>query len=174
MAIAALKSAKLPEKVIPVCLDSAAIEAYREAEIKSARAAADSLGGKGSIPDELAAAVEASTIRFTLRALPRKAWTELIKQHPPRKDNAEDRKVGYNEETLYEALVRKSIVDPVPTDEEWDQIDEVLIEGEWIRLVTAAQMLNLASSKLPFLQSGFTNRVSSETRLLPRGHSVSA
>jgi hypothetical protein len=150
MAIEALTKAKLPERVVPVCLDASAIEAYREAERKAVRTAADSLGGKATVPDELAAAVEAATIRFTLRALPRKQWTELIKAHPPRKDHLDDRKVGYNEDTLYEAMVRASIVDPVPTDQEWTQIDEVLTEGEWIRLVTAAQALNLQGSSLPF------------------------
>ena len=152
MAIEALKNkkAKLPEKVIPVCLDAAAIEAYREAEVEAHRTAADSLGGKATVPDEVAAAVEAATIRFTLRALPRRDWTDLIKAHPPRKDHIEDRKVGYNEETFYEALVKQSIVDPVPTANEWEQIDAVLTEGEWIRLVTAAQTLNLVGSKLPF------------------------
>jgi hypothetical protein len=46
--------------------------------------------------------------------------------------------------------VKASIVDPVPTGDEWEQIDAVLTEGEWIRLVTAAQTLNLVGSKLPF------------------------
>ncbi|MFG3340529.1 hypothetical protein [Glycomyces sp. NPDC048151] len=150
MAIEAVKKAKLPEKVVPVCLDASAIEAYREAEQEAARAAADSLGGKITVPEELATAVEAATIRFTMRGLPRKQWTELLKSHPPRKDNLEDRKVGFNEDTLYEALVRKCIVDPVPTDEEWEQIDEALTQGEWTRLVTVAQTLNLIGSKLPF------------------------
>lgn len=150
MAIAALKSAKLPEKVVSVCLDAAAIEAYREAEAEGRRAAADSLGGKFEVPESLAEMVEAATIRFTLRALPRRQWTDLLKAHPPRKDHLDDRKLGYNEETFYEALVRASVADPVPTDEEWEQIDEVLTEGEWIRLVSAAQTLNLAGSKLPF------------------------
>lgn len=150
MAIEALKNAKLPEKVVPVCLDAAAIEAYREAEVEAHRVAADSLGGRATVPDELAEAVEAATVRFTLRALPRREWTDLIKEHPPRKDNLEDRKVGYNEATFYEALVKASIADPVPTAKEWEQIDAVLTEGEWIRLVTASQTINLVGSKLPF------------------------
>jgi hypothetical protein len=150
MAIEALKAAKLPEKVVPVCLDAAAIETYRAAELEASRAAADSLGARKEIPEALTAAVEAATIRFTLRALPRKTWTELLKSHPPRKDNLDDRKLGYNDATFYEALVRASIIDPVPSDAEWEQIDEVLIEGEWIRLVAAAQTLNLAGTKLPF------------------------
>ena len=94
--------------------------------------------------------MESSTIRFTMRALPRRQWTNLVKNHPPRKDHREDRQVGFNEETLYEALVRACIVEPVPSDEEWAQIDEVLTEGEWIRLVQTAQTLNLVGSKLPF------------------------
>lgn len=150
MAIEALKNAKLPEAVLPVCLDASAIEAYREAELEARRVASDSLAGKPEVPEELAARVEASTIRFTLRALPRGKWTELVKNHPPRKDSREDRQVGFNEATMYEALVRACIVDPVPTDQEWAQIDEVLTEGEWIRLVQTAQTLNLKGSALPF------------------------
>lgn len=148
--IEALKNAKLPESVVPVCLDASAIEAYREAELEARRAASDSLAGKPEVPAELAERVEASTIRFTLRALPRRQWTDLVKNHPPRKDHREDRQVGFNEETLYEALVRACIVDPVPSDEEWAQIDEVLTEGEWIRLVQTAQGLNLKGTSLPF------------------------
>ena len=148
--IEALKNAKLPETVVPVCLDASAIEAYREAEAEARRAASDSLAGKPEIPAELVERVESSTIRFTMRALPRRQWTDLVKNHPPRKDHREDRQVGFNEETLYEALVRACIVEPVPSDEEWAQIDEVLTEGEWIRLVQTAQTLNLVGSKLPF------------------------
>lgn len=151
--IEALKNAKLPEAVVPVCLDASAIEAYREAELEARRAAADSLSGKPEAPtvsEDLVSRVEASTIRFTLRALPRRQWTDLVKSHPPRKDSREDRQVGFNEETLYEALVRACIVDPVPSDEEWAQIDEVLTEGEWIRLVQTAQGLNLKGTSLPF------------------------
>jgi len=148
--IEALKNAKLPETVVPVCLDASAIEAYREAEAEARRAASDSLAGKPEIPAELVERVESSTIRFTMRALPRRQWTNLVKNHPPRKDHREDRQVGFNEETLYEALVRACIVEPVPSDEEWAQIDEVLTEGEWIRLVQTAQTLNLVGSKLPF------------------------
>jgi len=148
--IEALKNAKLPETVVPVCLDASAIEEYRAAEVEARRAAADSLSGKPEIPAELVERVESSTIRFTMRALPRREWTDLVKSHPPRKDHREDRQVGFNEETLYEALVRACIVDPVPSNEEWAQIDEVLTEGEWIRLVSAAQTLNLVGSKLPF------------------------
>jgi len=153
MAIEALKNAKLPETVLPICLDASAIEAYREAELEARRAAADSLSGKPEapeVPEELVARVEAATIRFTLRALPRGKWTELVKDHPPRKDNREDRQVGFNEATMYEALLRACIIDPVPSDEEWAQIDEVLNQGEWIRLVQTAQNLNLQGSKLPF------------------------
>jgi hypothetical protein len=150
MAIEALKNAKLPETVLAVCLDASAIEAYREAELEARRAASDSLAGKPQVSEELAARVEASTVRFTLRALPRGRWTELVKDHPPRKDSREDRQVGYNEETFYEALVRCCIVDPVPSDKEWAQIDEVLTAGEWIRLVSAAQNLNLKGTALPF------------------------
>lgn len=150
MAIEALNHAKLPETVVPVCLDASAIEAYREAEVEARRAASDSLAGKPEVPEELTARVESSTIRFAMRALPRRQWTDLVKNHPPRKDHREDRQVGFNEETLYEALVRACIVDPVPTDEEWAQIDEVLTEGEWIRLVQTAQALNLKGSALPF------------------------
>ena len=148
--IEALKNAKLPETVVPVCLDASAIEAYREAEAEARRAASDSLAGKPEIPAELVERVESSTIRFTMRALPPRQWTDLVKNHPPRKDHREDRQVGFNEETLYEALVRACIVEPVPSDEEWAQIDEVLTEGEWIRLVQTAQTLNLVGSKLPF------------------------
>lgn len=150
MAIKALKGAKLPETVLPVCLDASAIEAYREAEMEARRAASDSLAGKPEVPEDLAARVEESTIRFTLRALPRREWTDLVKNHPPRKDDREDRQVGFNSDTLYEALVRACIVDPVPTDEEWAQIDAVLTEGEWLRLVTTAQALNLKGTALPF------------------------
>jgi len=118
--------------------------------VAARRAASDSLSGKPEIPAELVERVESSTIRFTMRALPRRQWTNLVKNHPPRKDHREDRQVGFNEETLYEALVRACIVEPVPSDEEWAQIDEVLTEGEWIRLVQTAQTLNLVGSKLPF------------------------
>jgi hypothetical protein len=102
------------------------------------------------VPQDLVDAVEASTIRFTLRARSRQEWRDLLKAHPPRKDHPLDRQLGYNEETFYEALIRASIVDPVITDAEWQELNGYLTEGEWTRLVVAAQNLNLRASQLPF------------------------
>ncbi|GAB3656451.1 hypothetical protein [Glycomyces tarimensis] len=151
MAIEALKHAKLPEADLAICLDASAIEAYRAAERDAAAKTAGSLRSKKpTVDDELRDAVDRATLRLKLRGLPRRHWTDLVKDHPPRKDNREDRQVGYNESTFYVAMVRACIVDPVVTDEDWDEIDAVLTEGEWIRLVTTVQGLNLRNSQLPF------------------------
>ena len=149
----ALSRAKLSEKTVPVCLDASAIEAYREAEAASAAAFAadDSLSKtRAPVPDELAEAVEAATIRLTLRARSRPEWRALLKEHPPRKDNPVDRQLGCNEDTFYEALVRTSIVSHEISDSQWERLNAALNEGEWTRLVGAAQGLNLKVSQLPF------------------------
>lgn len=146
----ALERAKLSEKTVPVCLDADAIEAYREAEEAAAAAATDSLSGKISVPQELADAVEAATVRLTLRARSSLEWRELIKKHPPRKDHPLDRQLGFNEETFYAELVRSSIIAPEIGDAQWADIRRYLTEGEWTRLCGAAQALNLKVSQLPF------------------------
>ncbi|PRY56436.1 hypothetical protein [Glycomyces artemisiae] len=146
----AIRNANLREKTVPVCLNPNAVEAYQEAELAAVKANNDSLRGADPVPQELVDAVNASTVNFTIRALGRTDWRKLVKKHPPREGNPTDRQLGYNEDDFYEALVRKCVIAPAMSAEKWEEVDPLINEGEWLKLVGAVQAVNLQVSRLPF------------------------
>lgn len=129
---ALIRSAKLPEKTVPVCLHADLVAEVEQAEREltdAQRQIGDSLAG-GSGARDVAERIEAlraqmldSTVEFTLRAMPRPTWRAFLAEHPPRKDGDQvderDKYVGVNTETFFDALVRRSTVSPELDDEDW-------------------------------------------------------
>ena len=81
---------------------------------------------------------ESSALNVTVRALPRKAWRELVEAHPVRPDNRADAIVGVNEDTFKDALVPISIVEPELTEDELDSLSD----AQWDQIYYAAFYLN--------------------------------
>ena len=64
-----------------------------------------------------------ATVVFTLRALPRKEWSDAKTAHPPRKDDESDKVLGFNEATIFDDIIPASIekvVGPDGEEVEWD------------------------------------------------------
>src|SRR5689334_2535642 len=112
---AALAAAKLPELSIPICLRGDLVAEIQELdrELNTLDRPSASLadgGRKRQVAERieaLRAEMTAASVVFRLRAITRRRWTELLKEHPPRPDVDADRVVGLNESTFYDALLRE-------------------------------------------------------------------
>ena len=95
--------------------------------------------------------MRSETIVLRMRALGKRAWDALLKQHPPRKDNEEDAQLGYNADTFMEALIRECTYSPDDLDEEtWRELlDERLTEWQWAQLQNCALTLNVRRVDVP-------------------------
>jgi hypothetical protein len=93
------------------------------------------------------------TVTFRLRALPRRKFTALQAEYPPRADNAGDVLAGTNVEAMTEALVRRCLVEPELDDEDWQILDDTMSDGQWGLLTNAAWAINARDVTVPFSQT---------------------
>jgi hypothetical protein len=159
-----LADAKLPERTVVICLrgDLVADHEAAERELEQAeRQALNSLAGTGAGPiieriEALETEMREHSYEFRLRALPRPAWLKLCTEHPPRRDEESgeivdaDRRLGVNAETFYTAIIRACLIDPVLTDEQWQQLDGSLTDRQFDELSGAAWALNRGAVDVPF------------------------
>lgn len=162
---ALIRAAKLPEKTVPVCLHADLVAEMEQAErdlTDAQRQPADSLAAGGKAR-EIAERIETlrqqmvdHTVEFVLRAMPRPEWKAFVAEHPPRKDDKgevdeRDRYTGINSETFYDALVRRSVVEPELDDEDWSLLlGEKLTDRQFDTLADAAWALNRRDVDVPF------------------------
>ncbi|MCX5066901.1 hypothetical protein OOJ91_13700 [Micromonospora lupini] len=161
-----LAGARLPEATVPVCLRGDLTAEFEDLERQLDQAQRETTA---SLEDVTAAAGIAErmeqvrqdmlqhTYQFRLRAMPRPAWRAFIAQHPPRKDDEsgaiveQDRGVGVNTETFFDELVRRSVVDPELTEDEWKLLlDQALTDRQFDTLANAAWGLNRRDIDVPF------------------------
>lgn len=163
---ALIRGAKLPETTVPVCLAADLVAQFEQAERElaeageSARTSLADGGRQREIAERIEALreqMQASTVDFRLRAMPRPRWREFIAAHPPRKDpktgevDERDRYVGVNTDTFYDALVQASAVDPDLDDEDWALLlGEKLTDRQFDQLADAAWALNRRDVDVPF------------------------
>lgn len=169
-----LAAAKLPEHTVPICArgDLAAEFDQVEEELRqAAKKPKNSLAGNGLAPlmerlDQIQDEMREFTYPLRVRALrkrrkpgdddPRPTWSELAKEHPPREQEdgslvTEDVMAGgVNRETFLEPLLRFTIVDPVMTDEQFEEFVAALSDGQYERLVQAAWDCNQGQVDVPF------------------------
>jgi uncharacterized small protein (DUF1192 family) len=158
-----LAEAKLPERTVQVCLRGDLVAAHEEAERQleqAQKAQSDSLAGSGV--GELADRIEAleaemheSAVTFTLRAMARSQWRELMNSHPPRRkpdsdDVVDEDLVGLNVETFYPDLIRRCLVDPELDDEDWTALLDVLTSRQYDEIAGAAWAVNRHEVDIPF------------------------
>lgn len=156
-----LDTAKLPEKEVRICLradltaDFEAAEAELAEAQRAARAANTLDAGAGiaaraerveAIRNEMAGA----SATFRLRAVPRRRWTKLYAEHPPREGDHRDAATGFNRDSFFEALTRACIVDPQISDAEWEQLADLLSAAQWEKLVDASWEVNQQGVDVPF------------------------
>lgn len=146
---AILGAAKLPEVEVRICLRTDLLQAYDRIEDDRPT---DSLsdGGVAARREAMKGEIEAATVTFTLRALPREKFRSLLNQHPPRKDNRADQSLGYDIDGFTFALARKCTVEPSLTKDHWDRLEETLSQGQWNKLHRAALDVNQSSGDIPF------------------------
>lgn len=161
---ALIRSAKLPEKEYPVCVDPDLVAEYDrlvEARDAAREAGVGSLSGGATaeLDEQIAALREemtAATVVLRLRALPRRRWKELRAEHPPRKGDdgktlPEDVFVGVHRDEFMAALVREELVEPKLDAETLDLLlDEKLTDAQWNDLTTVAWNLNETKVDVPF------------------------
>lgn len=168
---AELKLASLPTRTVQVCLKgdllANLIVATEELEDALTRAADDlavrmqlastdeeraeladrdrllkSIAGQQQALDVAQGAVRAAQLPFQLRAVPEWRLTEIATEHPPRDGVKDDQDRGVNGETYNMALLRESLVDPKPDDEQWEQLRRLLHYSQTEQLVDAAVSLS--------------------------------
>lgn len=164
---ALIRSAKLPEKTVPLCLRADLVAEYErtERELGTAQAeGGDSLAGKGAkvrdLDERLAALREemtGSTLTVTLRALPSAKYRALMDEHPPRLEGDQvdrrDRVFGFNVDTFFDALARACVAAPDLDAEDWEALageDGKLTDAQVGALTDTAWKLNRKDVDLPF------------------------
>lgn len=108
--------------------------------------------------DELLATAEESAVKVTVWAITNTEWSLLANEHPPREDDAEDKRRGVNMETFPEQLLYASLVPPG----EASDLDDLLAKGEaaladigdvsrvqYVKLERAAWNVNVGDDALP-------------------------
>lgn len=104
----------------------------------------------------------ATAVDVTVWAISRKEWAELADQHPPRDDDAEDKRRGVNMKTFPGALLTVSLIEPRPVAGAiTDHVAALSAEGEaflddldpsrvhYAKLETAAWNVNVGDDALP-------------------------
>lgn len=92
--------------------------------------------------DDFADEANPRGVTVTLRTIGRKRWAELIKEHPPREDDAADVRQGVNLDTFPEALVPVSITAPTFGDGELDEFLDAISPAEFETLALGAWNLH--------------------------------
>jgi hypothetical protein len=169
---AAIRNAHRPERTVELCLASHLVAEWEQLErqrVAALKAAADSLDGGEPLriarqQDELTERMRAESITARLRAMPRAEHTRMLAEHPPRRDD--DGQVlltdlrGYNAETYFPALIRRSWVDAETLTE---LLDVTLSQGQFDELAAAAITANRGKVDLPNLLVASTTTPSSGT-----------
>ncbi len=164
---ALIEGARLPEKVVPLCMRGDLQGDLEAAEEQLAAAETANFGSRmGDAPDvvEAKARVEAlkvevlgAVIPFRIRALADNERAILHAEHPPRDGNAEDAEAKYNVDAVERAMVRKGCVWPELTDAQWAVLEGTAeVPGKlttWQKqsLVAAAYALAHRELAIPFL-----------------------
>ena len=162
---ALIKGAGLPERSVPICLhaDLRARMEDLERDLQTAEKAREDAGSSlasGGESHRIANEIEQlrehmieHTLTFRLRALPRRRWTSLQVDFPPRDGNTHDTVAGVNIDAFGDALVRACVFEPEMDDEDWANLDDALSDGQWQQLANAAWAINAREVYVPFSRS---------------------
>lgn len=99
---------------------------------------------------EIEGQMKGATIELTLRALPRRDWLRLLRDHPPRKGDEADKGLGFNSETFFEALIPRSIVSPELNEDQVSRLMDALSSAQYDKLLETAWNLNRRDVSVPF------------------------
>jgi len=171
---------KRPETTVKLCLDMSLRADWErlDEQLREARKATtgDRLAGNTEANRlaeeirELEQQMQAETVTFRLRAIPRTEWGALIAEHPAG-DSEEDKKIGFNRATFFDALlarvddpeakppttatireVTRHDGEPVEFDPaaDWVPLADEMTDQQYSEIATAAFMLNRGKVSVPF------------------------
>jgi len=158
---AILAQARRPERTLPLCLRGdlvaqwEALERDLEATPEATSLAGDGRQAIAQQMQDLQEEMAASTVVFTVRALPRRRWTALVAEHPPRRDDDDvvvlSDRIGVNADTFAEVIIKECVVDPVLEPAQLATLmDEVLSSSQYDSLFDAAWGVNRRDVDVPF------------------------
>lgn len=147
---------KLAEASTEICLRPDLLDAYHEAVEALARTEQEARKSDRRMATKVTAEVraaaervreveaelEAASVTFHFRALPKDVMRALKDEHPPRKGNELDIWRGYNVDAVVEESVYPSLVSPVFDEDTWAELVETINDGEWEELRRVAGSVN--------------------------------
>lgn len=151
---ALIADAKPPARTVELCLRGDLVADLEQATRDLALAREhDDADGVATATERAAAARRAMAgavlvVRF--EAIPRREWLALLGEHPPRERDATDNRVGFNTETLYEAIIRRSWASPELTPADMDALLDAVNDGQFNELADAAFSVNTRGAVVPF------------------------
>jgi len=159
-----IKSAKLPERSVMICLDQGLVADKEALERKL-----EQMDGPATLEGDPRAAVRRQitaldaemaerSVEFRFRAMPRQAYTALLKSFPPRDGDRTDQVVGTNYDEFTEAMIRRCAVAPELDAADWttllgdgtDTNPGVLSSGQYDTLANTAWSANRRDADVPF------------------------
>ncbi|MFD9124357.1 hypothetical protein [Kitasatospora sp. NPDC059571] len=150
---AIIGGATLREDTVELCLAGHLQGEYESLERKLADASAmvgDSLAGGPRVPiaqrmQEIRDEMRTHLVTFRLRAMPPKAWSDLVAAHPGAEGQL------YDPDTLGPAAIAACTVEPAMTLEQYGRLAERLTYGQQEALADAVWRLNTQAARtIPF------------------------
>ena len=141
-----VQGATRPEKVVPLVLKAGLQREIEDLEaqlIELRKESLETLSGNPeavAIGDRIYALIEEakdSTIKVTLRGLPRRGWSDLKAKYPP-----EDPTMYLYDVKLFDEAVPACWVSPEIDDETRDKLLEEVTDGQWDQLAQAVKEVN--------------------------------
>lgn len=146
-----LATARTRETVVRLCLRGDLVAEFEAAEARLADLTMGVGWGDGDAETqalaerltELRAEMLEDTVEFRFRALRRKAWDDLEREHARPEG-------GLNLDTMAPALIAASLVDPEMSATDLDELYDVINDGQRGALFTAAWNVNTEATEVPF------------------------
>ena len=153
-------------KVVSLCTDMSLVAEHEDA-LKQLATAETEAAGMEVNPARLTAAravkeaeskMLASSLRFTLQALPRKDFEAFKIANPPRPGDQTDANLGFSQAALDDLIapciieVRDHEGEPVEFDpaKDWTPLADEMSEAQFTPFATTAYMLNAGVGDVPF------------------------
>jgi hypothetical protein len=113
---------------------------------------------------ELQTEIEAARRPFQFWAIGQRKWADLLAEHPPTKDQRRDApRLDHNPVTFPAAAIAASLIEPVATLEQVQQLEERLDVSQWNLLWSACLDANVGNASVPkSLAAGVIARVNAE------------
>jgi len=119
---------------------------------------------------ELEAEIEAAKVSFRFRAIGKRAWSDLLKEHPPTKAQLQaDPRLDHNPETFPAAAIAASCSDPEMTLDDARELEAALNQSQFAVLWAACIDANIGGVTDPKsrLAAGLIRRANGESAKPP-------